>query len=110
MELWPPALRGMMSEPLSLKLASVVIVEGPELSGADLAARFRAFGAVVHVVTTTAAAKLLLCRERIDVVIIGYQLTADTMRLKTMLDRRGVPHIICATAQSMKQLSAGSNA
>lgn len=95
-----------MPEPLPLKLSNVVIVEGPALSAADLAAHFRTFGIAVHVVATAAAAEALIRNKRVDVVVLAFSLTDDVRQLKHLLCRRGVPYISCATARSMDLLSS----
>lgn len=97
-----------MPEPTPLRHSRVVILEAQELSGAGLAERFRGFGATVHVVSSAAAAAALVRNKRIDVVVIGFRARDGVHQLLQVLDLCGVPHITCASMQSMSELASSA--
>jgi hypothetical protein len=72
-----------------------------------LADRFRSTGANVHVVSTVAAAGLLLRNKHIDVAFVGYMMKHGNTALNQLFDQYGVPHITCATPTSMSELADG---
>jgi len=86
-----------MINSLSLSSSTVVIVDGYSLSASVLADRIRMLGAKVHVVTSAAAAGMLIRNKKVDVVFVGYRLADGVHRLTRMLDQYGVPYITCGT-------------
>lgn len=92
--------------PFSLKLKSVLIVDGRSLRAAALSERFRNLGAKVHVVTSPSAAAMMIRNMKIDVVFVGYQLGDTEHKLRKALAERCVPYITCATENDMDEFAA----
>ena len=65
----PQLRRAAMSQMPPLRYKSVVILEDEKLSASDLADRFRALGAAVHVVSRSGHVETLVRNKRVDIVV-----------------------------------------
>lgn len=79
----------------------VLIVDGAGLHAALLRQHFIERGAKVYVAKTEATAVRSLAAINVSIVVVGFNVSGD---LKDFLQRRGIPHIACATPTDISTL------
>jgi CheY-like chemotaxis protein len=80
---------------------NVLIVDGPGLHATLLRQHFIEHGAKVYVAMSEATALRAVESNNVDIVMVGFN---SSNNLKSVLQRRGIPHIACATPTDVPTL------
>lgn len=86
------------SPTLTLIGQSILIVDGVNLSAAELSNRLSALGAKVHVAANPVSAIRFAESKRFDVALVGFGSFENNHLLLKALERRGIPHVTCASS------------